>query len=81
MAPPGDGQTIQDARIVDASFSIFNEDDAAEAAVEHDWYARQGNERGEREFAVVVISPEGEEFRYLGIHEQTISHRAEPQSP
>lgn len=68
-----DGEKLENALEVKA----WDADEAAEKAVEYDWAFRDGWERGETEFRLTVISPEGKETTYIGMHEQTIAHRVE----
>jgi len=72
---PDEGGTADDAIII---LGVLDADEAAEEAVEYDWSSQDGWERGESEFAVIVINHRGEEFQYRGYHEQTVQHRAEP---
>lgn len=72
---PDDSQTIDDATWI---MNVKTADEAAYEAVEYDWSSRDGWERGEtaQGFPVVVVSPDGEEFHYIGSHEPAVNHRA-----
>lgn len=73
---PEDGEDKDDARpiLLRDWQKIFDADDAAGFACEHDYDARDGWERGEGEFEIVVISPDGEESKFLGHHEPSVHH-------
>lgn len=73
---PECGETADDAnKIPQRPYPIENAEDAAEAACRDDYYDRDGWERGEEPFAIVVISPDGVEYRFTGIHERSVEHR------
>ena len=71
---PEDGEDASDA--VPIIGRVWDADYAAELACEYDYSSRDGWERGDREFAIAVISPDGEEFRYIGWNEPTVNHCA-----
>jgi len=55
---------------------VYDAKDAARWAVKYDFEHREGWERGEREFPIVVISPDGKQTQFFGWHQKTIEHRA-----
>lgn len=69
---PDDGETADDACPIIGK--VWGADDAAQNACEYDFSSRDGWERGEGEFPIVVISPEGVEFKFIGCHEPSIDH-------
>lgn len=69
---PDEGEVASDA--VPIIGKVWDADDAAEIACEYDYSSREGWERGEREFPIVVISPDGEEFRFFGWNEPSVNH-------
>jgi hypothetical protein len=73
---PEDGETKADA--IPIIGRIWDADHAAREACEYDYNGRDGWERDETAFPVVVISPDGEETRFDCWHERTIAHRVSP---
>jgi hypothetical protein len=72
---PEDGETADDAIMLEA----LDADDAADKACENDYNNRDGWERQvSQEFRITVISPEGQEFQFNGMHEPSITHIARP---
>ena len=76
---PEDGETASDA--VPIIGSVFDAEDAAAEACRYDYGSRDGWERIESEFPIVVISPDGEETHFLGCHERTIQHTVREARP
>jgi hypothetical protein len=73
---PDDGETAEDATTIIMVKPWARACDVAEDAVEYDFSSRDGWERSEaKEFPVVVISPTGEETRYVGWHEPSVVHK------
>lgn len=56
-------------------YPVDDAEDAARFACEMDYSKHDGWERGDREFAIAVISPSGEEHRFTGQHEPSVEHR------
>ncbi|MEH6743872.1 hypothetical protein [Hyphomonas sp.] len=73
---PEDGETKDDARPIYLHKweRIFDAETAADFVCQYDYHERDGWERGEDEFEIVIISPEGEESKFLGCHEPSIHH-------
>lgn len=77
---PGDGETAEDASVL---FEwdwkpIRNAEHAADAACQLDYTGRDGWERTSGEsFPIVVIDPQGKEYRFKGWHEPSIDHHVE----
>ena len=69
---PDDDETAADA--VPIIGRTFDAEGAAVEACKYDFQDRDGWERNESEFRIVVISPDGEEATFLGRHEPTIRH-------
>jgi hypothetical protein len=76
---PEDGETIADACPIIGR--IFDADHAAREACEYDYHGRDGWERIEVEFPIVVVSPDGEETRFIGCHERSIEHAVREAKP
>lgn len=76
---PDDGETAKDACPIIGK--IWDAEDAAREACEYDFDSRDGWERGENEFAIAVISPDGEETRFIGCHERTVQHTVSEVKP
>lgn len=75
---PDDGEGPNDARELETYpwVRIYDADDAAEQACEHDYSGRDGWERGATtEFPIVIIAPDGTESRYVGWHEPSVEHK------
>jgi hypothetical protein len=73
---PDDGETIDDATTI---LGVRRACDAAREAVEYDFSSRDGWERqAAREFKVVVVSPDGQQFEFIGWHEPSVEHRVRP---
>lgn len=69
---PDDSETIEDAFVI---LTASDPEDAASQAVEYDWQSRSGWERAMGdEFNVVVVSPDGREFKFVGWHEPSVDH-------
>lgn len=68
---PDDSETAADAITLSG---VTCARDAAEQAAERDFNDRDGWERDETAFDVIVIDPEGVEYRYLCSHETTVEH-------
>lgn len=73
---PDDGETASDA--VPIIGKVWDKDDAANMACEYDFTSRDGWKRGESEFQVVVIAPDGGQYAYTCWHEPSVEHRARP---
>ncbi|MEN6545667.1 MAG: hypothetical protein ABFE07_06455 [Armatimonadia bacterium] len=71
---PGEGQDAEDATPIIGR--VYDAEDAAQMAVEYDYHSCDGWERGENEFDVVVISPDGEQTKFIGCHELVTRHTA-----
>lgn len=70
---PDDGETIEDATMI---MKVYEASHAAKEAVEYDFGNRDGWERHEmQEFTVIVVSPDGEEFKFMGWHEPSVVHK------
>jgi hypothetical protein len=69
---PDVGQTIDDATMI---MGYYEPEHAAQAAVEYDWSSLSGWERGECEFKIIVISPAGLEFEFVGWNEPSVNHK------
>ena len=77
---PDGGETAEDARTVTPRVwrQIYDAEDAACIACEHDYAARDGWERTMGEsFGIVVIAPDGAETRWNAVHEATVTHSVE----
>lgn len=72
---PDDGETIEDAREFRARDQIGDSEMAAQIACERDFSEHDGWERSETEFAIAVISPDGDVHRYRAWHEPSVEHR------
>lgn len=72
---PDDGECIEDAREFPKSLKIFDADDAAQNACERDFNNHDGWERGETEFAIAVVAPDGEVHKFRGHHEPSVEQR------
>lgn len=73
---PGDGEAADDARALDRlTLEPLDHEDAAQIACERDWSRHDGFERGETEFEIAIISPDGEEQRFSAWHEPSVEHR------
>lgn len=70
---PEDGETKDD--VIPIIGRIHDAEHAAQEACEYDYSSRDGWERGEAEFKVAVISPDGEETTFTAWHEPAIHHR------
>lgn len=77
---PDDGETSEHARkITHYDWQrIIDADDAADYACEMDFNSRDGWERMEQSFPIVVIAPDGTEHKYTGRHEPSVDHITEP---
>ena len=69
---PDEGEDEGDALTV--SRLVFDAKDVAYWAVEYSYKRSNGLEHGEREFTVVVISPEGKQTTFKAWSETTIEH-------
>lgn len=75
---PEDGETADDAipiQIFEWRNRIFDEEDAAEQACEMDHDQRDGWERRGEHFKIVVIDPDGKEYKFYGYHDPAVIHR------
>lgn len=54
----------------------FGSWDVAQDACKHDYDERDGWERGDRCFPIVVIDPDGNETHWTGQHEPSVNHTA-----
>lgn len=72
---PEDGETADDARELQTRRSIKGAEDAALYACELDFARHDGWERGEDQFVIVILSPDGDESRFCAWHEQSVVHR------
>lgn len=72
---PDGGEGPDDARDFPKSAQIWEAEDAARIACERDYSCHDGWERGEREFPIVVIAPDGTEHKFRGHHEPSVEHR------
>lgn len=70
---PCDGETAEDARAVEGA-AIWDANSAAQAACKYDYSERDGWERADRPFDIVVIAPDGTETAFTGAHEPDIHH-------
>lgn len=70
---PADGETKEDA--IPTRKNVRSADDAAREACEFDYSDRDGWERTDAAFDIVVVSPDGLEKPYHAWHEQTVEHR------
>lgn len=76
---PDDGETADDAgniKVYDWQ-KIYDKEDAAKYACECDYSSRDGWERNESAFRIVVIDPEGNEHYFKGWHEPSVNHIVE----
>lgn len=71
---PEEGENKDDATVIIGK--VWDADDAAQMACEYDFSSRGGWERGQEEFDIVIINPDGEEFSFVGWHEPSVEHRA-----
>lgn len=73
---PDDGETKEDARSYYARATDgWEAEDAARYAAEDDWDCCDGWERGTgTTITIVVVSPEGREYRFRSTSETTITH-------
>lgn len=69
---PESGETKADA--IPIIGRIFDADHAAHEACIYDYQSRDGWERLEVEFSIVVVSPDGEETAFVGWHEPSVDH-------
>jgi hypothetical protein len=78
---PEDGETADDARVVEPRAwmpRIYDAEDAAKRACEIDYDERDGWERSQDVgFLIVVIAPDGTETRWTGRHEPSVEHVVE----
>lgn len=75
---PEDGESSSDAHEIEIyDFQrIVDAEDAAERACEYDWGNRDGWERGmDREFIIIVISPNGEHSAFKAWNETSVEHK------
>lgn len=72
---PDDGETSDNAREFPKSVRIFDAEDAAQTACERDYDYHDGWERGEREFGISIIAPDGTVHRFRALHEPSVEHR------
>jgi hypothetical protein len=76
---PEDGETIEDTvPIIGRTYDAAH---AAEMACEYDYSSRDGWERKDIEFKIVVVSPENVETVFIGVHEPTVAHRVHEARP
>lgn len=78
---PDDGETADDAKEFRAKVKWATANDIAREACEHDFIHRDGWERGETPFPIIVIDDEGIEHRFTGIHERTVYHAVYSEDP
>ena len=69
---PDSGETADDAS--DIPGKIYDADDAAYEACKLDYSDRDGWERGDAAFPIIVIDPNGKEHHYQGSHEPDVYH-------
>lgn len=73
---PDHGETKNDA--VPIIGRIWDFDHAAQEACEYDFSSRDGWERGEVEFRIAVVAPDGETRTFVAWHEPSVEHRVRP---
>lgn len=75
---PDDGEGPADAKVLLPQTygitRIYDAEDAAKLACKMDYDDRGGWERGDHEFAIVIVAPDGTETRWQAVHERTITH-------
>lgn len=75
-----DGETAEDARVFPkATDHLFDDaEEAAQIACELDFNNHDGWERGDREFKITIIAPDGSETTFSAQHEPSVEHRVYP---
>lgn len=75
---PEDGETGDEAVEVRpyAWEKIFDAEHAAEIACRNDYDKRDGWERGQTEFPIVIIAPDDSETKWTCAHEPSVRHAA-----
>lgn len=69
---PDDGETEEDARTF--KLKIFDAQDAADIACKYDYEKNDGWERGENEFKIAIITPDGTTQVFCAWHEHSVEH-------
>jgi hypothetical protein len=74
---PGDGETADDAREVSTSVripKIYDAEDAARIMCAFDYTDRDGWDRSDGAFRVIIIDPDGVEHGFDCWHEPSVEH-------
>lgn len=72
---PDDGEDVDDAHDFPKSAKILDAEDAAQIACQRDFDCHDGWERGETEFGIAIVAPDGEVHKFRGYHEPSVEHR------
>ncbi len=72
----GEGETAEDARVLTKlPYPLDDAEEAAQFACERDYCERDGWERGDSEFEITIVAPDGEETTFKARHEPSVEHR------
>lgn len=74
---PDEGESPDDAEPLPRGGhwrQAFDAESAAEIACEADYSERSGWERGDADFVIAIISPDGAETRWQARHEPSVEH-------
>jgi hypothetical protein len=72
---PDDGEGVDDAREFPKPLRFFDAKEAAQVACQLDFDCHDGCERGENEFCIAIVAPDGEVHKFRGYHEPSVEHR------